>query len=102
MSPAERRCRSELLKLIADAPFLRGTLVERYRTCGKHGCRCAKGHKHRGLYLMSSKDGKTRQLYVPPALEDTVRQWIANHHRLSALMEELSDLHWMRVRQRRP
>jgi hypothetical protein len=102
MPPRERRWRSELAKFAAEMPWLRGSLVERRRVCGKPGCRCVQGHTHRGLYLMASKDGRTRQLYVPPELESTVRQWIANHQQLKQRIEQLSDLHWERVRQRRP
>ncbi len=100
MSTRERQFRSQLHQLIASAPFLRGTLVQRQAVCGKPNCRCVKGHKHRSLYLMVSKDGRPRQLYVPAEWEAVVRQWIENHSQLRDLMEQVSDLHWDKVRQR--
>jgi len=101
MTPQERRRRSQITKLVAGYPFLRGTLVERERVCGNPNCRCAKGQKHPGLYLMSSKNGKTRQLYVPMNLQDTVQQWIDYHSEIRDLMEQVSDIHWTRVRERK-
>lgn len=100
MSTAERRFRSALHRLIDRAPFLRGSLVERQTVCGKPNCRCARGHKHRALYLMASKDGRVRQVYVPGDWEPIVRQWIDHHRQLRDLLEQVSDLHWDKVRQR--
>lgn len=93
MSASERQVRSRLHRLIDAAPFLRASLVERHVLCGKPNCRCAKGHKHRSLYLMASKDGRVRQLYVPKEREAVARQWIENHRQLRDLMEQVCDLH---------
>lgn len=100
MSASERQVRSRLHRLIDQAPFLRASLVERHVVCGKPNCRCAKGHKHRSLDLMASKDGRVRQLYVPADREAVVRQWIENHRQLRDLMEQVCDLHWDKVRPR--
>ena len=102
MTPQERLWRSRLAKLVSSSALLRGTLVQRDRVCGKPGCRCAKGHKHRGWYLMASKNGKPRQLYVPPELVPIVQEWIQTHTRTRDLMEQVSDLHWDRIRRRKP
>jgi hypothetical protein len=62
---------------------VRGTLQVRDRTCGKPNCRCAKGEKHKALYLVVSKEGKQQQLYIPKAYEERGRQWVAgSKHRL--------------------
>ena len=55
---AERRLsgRSELLK---------GILLEVKRTCGKAGCKCAKGDKHICYQLSASIEGRTRTRNVP-------------------------------------
>lgn len=90
-SAAERALRSRLAKLIHEALWLRGTLSVRQVTCGKPGCRCAQGHKHAALCLSSSQEGKTRQVPVPAALEEEVRQWVDNYHQIRDLLEAVSE-----------
>ncbi len=100
-SPAERALRSRLAKLVHEAPLLRGTLSVRGVTCGKQGCRCARGEKHTVLCLSSSQNGKTRQVVIPAALEGEVRQWVDNHHRVRNLLEEVSELAMGKLRVRK-
>jgi hypothetical protein len=77
-SAKERDARSRVVKRVAEEPLLRGSLVVMRRTCGKAGCHCQTGDKHPALYL-SVRRGKLRtMIYVPPALEETVRAWVQN------------------------
>jgi len=101
MSKAERDLRSRLTKLLHSAGFIRGTLAVRERTCGKPGCRCVtKGEKHPALYLVLSEKGKYRQVFVPKAFEDVVRQWVESYADARALLEEISKLHHEKLRKR--
>ena len=100
MTARERRWRSQLAQLVSQRRFIRGTLQERHRVCGKPNCRCAQGQKHRALYLVVSKDGRSRQLYVPEKFEATVREWVENYHDLRDLMEKISDFNWDKVQKR--
>jgi len=86
----ERQARSRLVQLIAEQPFLRGSLVERARSCGKPTCRCRQGQLHRSLYLATRHQGRRALLYIPRALEGTVRQWVQSGRCLS---QQLQDLH---------
>jgi hypothetical protein len=99
-SVRERAWRSRLTRIVSGQPFLRGCLQERYRVCGKPNCRCARGQKHRALYLVLSEKGRLKQLYVPPEWEARVRQWVANHQALREIIREISGLYWEKVRQR--
>jgi hypothetical protein len=92
----ERQARSRLAQLIGDQPFLRGSLVERARSCGKPTCRCQKGQLHRSLYLATRHQGRRALLYVPRALEQTVRQWVQNGRSLS---QQTQDLHQLQLDQ---
>jgi hypothetical protein len=100
MSAPERGFRSKLAQLVHQSGVLRGTLLSRKRVCGKASCRCAKGHLHESLYLVVSEGGRTRQLYIPRAWEATVRQWVQGYRAAQELMEEISRLHWEKIRQR--
>lgn len=98
---AERRARSRLAQLVHGQGLLRGTLLERGRVCGKPACRCTRGELHRSLYLVVSEKGRTRQLFVPKDWEPLVRRWVQSHHDARELMEEISRIHWEKVRQRK-
>ena len=100
MSPQERRLRSELRRILNGSGVLHGTLVRRRRVCGKPNCRCARGQKHESLYLVVTEGGTSRQLYVPKDWEPTVRQWVQQYRKARELMEEVSRIHWKKVRQR--
>ena len=95
-SAPERHARSRLAQLITQEPFLRGSLVERARPCGKPTCRCQRGQLHRSLYLATRHQGRRALLYIPRALEETVRLWVQNGRSLS---EQLHDLHQQQLDQ---
>ena len=80
-----------MAKLIHEQPVLRGTLSVRHVTCGKAGCRCTQGQKHRALFLSSSREGKTRQVFIPAELETEIRQWVDNYRQVRDLLEAVSE-----------
>jgi len=100
MSAKERQLRSQLRQILNQSGVLHGALIRRQRVCGKPNCKCVRGQKHEGLYLIVTEGGKSRQLYVPGEWEQTVREWIAAYRRARELMEEVSRIHWQKVRER--
>lgn len=100
MSARERRLRSRLLQLVREGGLLHGNLVERTRKCGNPNCRCQRGEGHRGLYLAHSREGRQRQLYIPRAWEQRVREWEARYREVRDLLEELGDMYRERVKRR--
>ncbi len=100
MSVRERQWRSKLAQLVSQRGFIRGALLERRRVCGKPNCKCARGQRHRALYLVLSKEGRTQQLYVPKQWESAMRQWVENYHDVRDLMEKISQHHWNKVQKR--
>ena len=97
MSYKERTTRSRIAKLIHYAPLMRATVTVRRVTCGKPGCRCAKGERHPAVYITSRQGGAMRQLFIPREKEEEVRSWVSNYHRVRELLDELSELFWERV-----
>jgi hypothetical protein len=94
----ERALRSKLAKLVHDEPLLRGTLSVRKITCGKDGCRCARGEKHLCLYLTCSRQGRVEQVFIPKHLEDQVRRWARSYRTVRELLEKLSEASWQKLR----
>lgn len=101
LTPEERELRSRLAQLLTCVGFVRGTLQERQTTCGKPKCRCAHGERHKTLYLVTSVDGKQRQLYIPKALHETVREWVDGYQRIREQLEGLSECQWRKIKRRK-
>ncbi len=89
-SAQERDVRSCTVRRVASEPLLRGSLVQMHRRCGKEGCHCQQGEKHPALYLALRDQGKRRMVYIPPALEETVRAWVKNAQDLDKLLDLIS------------
>jgi hypothetical protein len=88
--PDERHARSRVVQHIAENPLLRGSLVSMARTCGKAGCHCQQGEKHTSLYLAVRLNNRRRMIYVPPAMEDSVRGWVENAQEVDRLLDFIS------------
>lgn len=97
----ERHARSRVAQLLTQQPFLRGSLVERARSCGKPTCRCQQGQLHRSLYLAVRHQGQRALLYIPRALEQTVREWVHNGRCLSQQLQDLNQLQLDQLLQRK-
>lgn len=99
--PADRaheleKQRKELkAKLVATGDLRQGSLVKRYRTCGKPGCHCAQagadGHGPTWS-LTRAVHGKTVTRVIPPSAVDQTRAQIAEYHRFRTLARELIDV----------
>ncbi len=99
MSTQERQFQSRLAQLVHERPLIRATLNPRSVTCGKAGCRCAKGERHQALYLVCTVKGKRRQMFVPPSLEEEVRAWVKNYQAVQELLEKLSEDAWQKLKE---
>ena len=89
-----RNRRNEICEELASIGDLRpGSLVARYRKCGKPNCHCAqeKGGGHGPSWSLTRKvEGKTVTKIIPPsAVPETERQ-IAEYRRLRKLTDRKS------------
>ena len=89
-SAEERDARSQAVQRVADHALLRGSLVQMQRTCGKKGCRCQQGKKHPALCLAIRLGGQRKMIYVPHALEETVRRWVQTGQEVDGLLDAIS------------
>ena len=89
-SAQERDARSRAVQRVADRALLRGSLVQMQRTCGKKGCRCQQGQKHPALCLAIRLGGQRKMIYVPHALEETVRRWVQTGQEVDGLLDAIS------------
>jgi len=82
---------------------LRGSLVERYVTCGNPACKCAKGERHGPQWYLTVTLGRGRTTggVVPEENLPQVRAWIDNYHKLKEQLEKISDINRELLRRRR-
>ena len=92
---ALRKRRQGITQLLPPlGEILRGSLMERYLTCGKPDCRCARGERHGPVWYLSvsldqsHRTGRT----VAAAQVEQVRRWIANYHRVKQQLEKISEI----------
>lgn len=92
---ALHRRREGLTKLVPPlSEVLRGSLRERYLTCGSPTCKCARGDKHGPVwYLSVTLDQSHRTGCTVPADQvEQIRHWIDNYHRVRDQLEKISDI----------
>lgn len=101
---ALRQRKQGLVKLLpSSADILRGSLVERYVTCGNPSCKCARGERHGPIWYLTVTLGKGRTTggIIPNEKVDEVRRWIENYHILREHLEKISDINRELLRRER-
>lgn len=74
------------------AEIVRGSLVTRYRRCGKPTCHCVKsrGHGPAHYLVVTLKPGKTEQILLSEEMLPVARQFLNNYKRWWATLEKVS------------
>ncbi|HUJ76516.1 MAG TPA: DUF6788 family protein [bacterium] len=88
--------------LPAFAEIVRGSLVTRYRRCGKPTCHCAttRGHGPAHYRVVTLKPGTTEQILLSKAMLPGARQFLANYARWWAALEQVSAVNRRLLRRR--
>jgi len=98
-----RKHRQALLRQLPPlAAILRGSLIERYKRCGKPGCKCANGPGHGPKYYLSvSYPGlRPRMDYVPQDDYGQTKEFVDNYQRARDILEEISEINRELLRRR--
>jgi len=92
---ALRKRRNALLRRLPPLQAIpRGSLIERYKRCGKPGCKCADGPGHGPKYYLSvSYPGLRPQMdYVPQESYSQTAEFLANYHRTREILEAICEI----------
>lgn len=83
--------------------ILRGSLVQRYVTCGNPACKCAKGERHGPLWYLTVTlgPGKTTGGIVASEKVEQVRDWVNNYHKVKEHLEKISEINRELLRRER-
>ena len=97
-----KRRRALVGQLPSLRSILRGSLIERYKRCGKRGCKCADGPGHGPKYYLSvSYPGlRPKMDYVPQEACKQVSELLANYQRTREILEEISEINRELLRRR--
>lgn len=100
---ALRQRRLGLAKLPPVSEILRGSLMQRYVTCGNPSCKCARGERHGPSWYLSVTlgPGRTTGIIIPDEKVDEVRGWIENYQKLKDQLEKISDINRELLRRQR-
>jgi len=84
--------------------MVRGSLLTRYRRCGKPNCHCAKtrGHGPAHYLAVSFKGGKTEQILLSEEMLPVARQYLENYQRWWDALEKVSRVNRQLLRMRAP
>ena len=100
---ALRKRRQVLLRQLPPLKaILRGSLIERYKRCGKPGCKCANGPGHGPKYYLSvSYPGLRPQMdYVPLEAHAQTAELLANYHQAREILEKICEINRELLRRR--
>ena len=89
---ALRKRRQALLRQLPPLKaVLRGSLIERYKRCGKPGCKCAHGPGHGPKYYLSVSHygGQPQMDYIPQDYQSQASEGLANYQRLRQILDEV-------------
>ena len=82
---------------------LRGSLLERYVTCGNRNCKCARGERHGPAWYLSVTlgVGETSSSVVTSDQVGRVRRWIDNHQQVKDSLDRISAINRELLRRER-
>lgn len=85
--------------------LLRASYVERFTTCGKPNCACARGPRHGPFYYLTANLGPghiTKLLLKTPAQQQAVQQGVAGYQAHWERLEALSQINTELLRRGEP
>lgn len=96
-----RKGLSKLLPNLEET--LRGSLLERYLTCGNPNCKCARGERHGPIWYLTVTlgPGRTTGSILTAEQVERVRSWIDNYHIVKERLEKISDINRELLRRER-
>lgn len=91
-----RQKRKALIKQLQkiEPLMLRGSLIERYKQCGKANCHCVDGIGHGPAYYLSASMPGQRpvMVYIATSYKTVVEKALLNYRQAQQIMEKISDI----------
>jgi hypothetical protein len=100
---ALRKRRAKLLRNLPPlARVLRGSLLEKYKRCGRAGCHCAnnRGHGPKRYLSISTSDQRPQIDYVPNDTFIKVSEYLDNYRNVREALNEICAINTELLRRR--
>lgn len=69
-----------MLRVLSRKKMLSGSVVKKYKACGKAGCKCTRGELHGPFYYLTfKKDKKTKMIFIRRYLWERAIKLNANY-----------------------
>jgi hypothetical protein len=102
-SAALRKRRAKLLRDLPPlARLLRGSLLEKYKRCGRPGCHCAndRGHGPKRYLSISTTSQRPQIDYVPNDTFSKVNEYLDNYRNVRDALNEICAINTELLRRR--
>ena len=98
----QQRSRSLKQLTLLSSNMVRGSLIERYKRCGKAGCHCAQEKGHGPKFFLSISFPKIRpvMIYVPLVYKKHIEEGLNNYQKAKQILEEISKINQELLRRR--
>lgn len=83
----------EMLRDLSRKKMLYGSVVKKYKACGKGGCKCTRGALHGPFYYLTYKEeGKTKMIFVKKNLWEVAIKLNNNYRKWRKLRADISKI----------
>ena len=83
----------EMLRNLSRKELLYGSVVKKYKACGKGGCKCTRGLLHGPFYYLTYKvEGKTKMIFIRKHLWEKAVKLNENYKKWRKLRAEISKI----------
>ena len=86
-------------ELTDNLDLIIGSVVMYRSKCGKN-CTCNNGAKHVTYYLSTKKEGKTKNLYLPPGAVEEARKMNERYRKVKETLQKISLYNYERLKER--
>jgi hypothetical protein len=100
-----QRKQALLRQLAVPSDLVRASFVERFTTCGKSNCACARGQKHGPFYYLIANLGPghiLKSLLKTPVQRETAQAGVGGYQAHWDRLEELSQINLELIRRGEP
>ena len=82
---------------------LRGSLIQRFMSCGNPDCKCARGERHGPFWYLSVTlgPGRTTGGVAGKGQLERVRRWVENYRQGKSHLEQISEINRELLRRER-
>lgn len=82
-----------MLRVLSRKKMLSGSVVKKYKACGKAGCKCTRGELHGPFYYLTFKvDKKTRMIFIRRHLWESAIKLNANYRKWRKSRADISKI----------